>query len=86
MNPGILIPIVLFGCVFGVAVVAILAKTLAQVVCHWRDATLKIRMVDAGYTATEIERVMSARRVDSNNSDFDVPPIRKSLPNKKMAS
>jgi hypothetical protein len=82
---AILIPIVLFGCVFSVAIVAILAKTFAQVVCHWRDVSLKIHMVDAGYTASEIERVMSARRGEINGTELDVPPVRKSLPIKKMA-
>ncbi len=87
MNAGILIPIVLFGCVFGVAVVAILAKTFAEVACHWRDSTLKMRMVDAGYTAMEIERVLKARREDGTDTDaFDVPPVRKSPPAQKKAS
>ena len=82
VNPT-LIPVVLFGGIFAVVVVAILAKTFAQVVCHWQNVSLKMRLADAGYSAEEIERIIDARPGDTD-PEFDVPPAKK--PAKRMAS
>ena len=80
---ALFIPIVLFG---GAFIVAILSKTFAHVVCHWRDASLKTSMVEAGYSAAEIERVIAARCDKTSTTELDVPAVRKPPLNKKMVS
>ena len=85
MSPAIIIPTVLFCSVFGVAVVAILSKAFTDIACHWRDVSLKTRMVEAGYSAAEIERVVSTRP-GGGSRESEMPPIRKPLPAAKMTA
>ena len=86
MNDDVLIPIVLFGCLFGVVAIQIIAKTLAQVVSHWRDVSLKMRMIDAGFSPYDIEQVLNAGRSGKIPcGDDKLPPIRKPGVSKQAA-
>lgn len=58
----ILFPFVLVAGVVFVIVVNIVMQSIVKLFCHSRDVTLKIRMVDAGMPADEIERIVLAGR------------------------
>jgi hypothetical protein len=68
MDEPFIIPIVLFACIFTTAIVGILARTFATVVCHWRDVSLKMRMVDAGFSPADIEQVIRTGGIDNVHS------------------
>jgi hypothetical protein len=41
-------------------IIRVLARSVTRIFCHWHDVQLKIRLVDAGVSAKEIEQIVSA--------------------------
>ena len=60
LNPGTLSIICVLGGPILVAILYILSKSLENTVRHWREVSLKCRMIDAGMSAAEIEQVVTA--------------------------
>ena len=51
------------GCgLFAFLMLRVIMRSIVQMVCHSRDVALKIRLVDAGADADQIERVVRAGR------------------------
>ena len=76
----LVIPLTILGGPMIVFIVHILAKSLVQIVCHWKDVDLKVRLVERGMTPAEIEQVISAGRLQK--VDGKKPPVD---PNAKLA-
>jgi len=53
--------------VAGVLIVRILANTVAKIICHWCDVSLKTRLVEAGMAPREIEQVLMAGKKKSKS-------------------
>jgi hypothetical protein len=67
----LVIPLTILGGPMIVLIVHILAKSLVQMVCHWRDVDLKVRLLERGMTPAEIEQVICAGK----NVDGGKPPV-----------
>jgi hypothetical protein len=48
------------GMIAGVLAVRIMAQAAIRIVCHWNDVRLKLRLVEAGISAPEIEQIVWA--------------------------
>ena len=78
MHEDTLIPLALFCGLFGVIALQILAKAVTRVICHWRDVSLKMQMIEAGFGPSEIEQVMNSGRWEkSAPGSARIPPVRK---------
>ena len=62
LDAGNLAILLLFGGPCVVAIIGIIAYAIKLMFCHSRDVSLKMRMVDSGMSAAEIERVINAGR------------------------
>lgn len=62
LDPGTLSIILALGAPFVLAAIYIVSKTFENTIRHSREVSLKTRMVDAGMSADEIERVVNAGR------------------------
>jgi hypothetical protein len=71
-NPDLAVPLMLFVLIFGIVALKILAESLTKIVCHWRDVSLKMRMLDAGFSASEIERLTGAAGAPATESSKPV--------------
>ncbi len=69
----LVIPLTILGGPMIVFIVHILAKSMVQMVCHWKDVDLKIRLVERGMTPAEIEQVLDAGRYEK--VDGKKPPV-----------
>ena len=69
----LVIPLTILGGPMIVFIVHILAKSLVQMVCHWKDVDLKVRLVERGMTPAEIEQVINAGR--HLKADGKKPPV-----------
>jgi hypothetical protein len=69
----LVIPLTILGGPMIVFIVHILAKSMVQMVCHWKDVDLKIRLVERGMTPAEIERVLDAGRYEKAHGKK--PPV-----------
>jgi len=77
MDEDIVIPLGIFGGFFLLIAFNTLTKTCGRVVCHWRDVTLKIRMVDEGFRPDEIAQVFNADRAgEKQPRHAHKPPVR----------
>jgi hypothetical protein len=68
----LVIPLTILGGPMIVFIVHIMAKSLVQIVCHWKDVDLKVRLVERGMTPAEIEQVICAGR---NQVGSKKPPV-----------
>lgn len=53
------------GMVAGVVIFRFLTTMATRVICHWRDVSLKIRMIESGMSGDEIEQVVLAGRYEA---------------------
>lgn len=60
IDAGILIPIVAIAGTFSWLIIATLAGCCKSMFSTWRHTRLKERMLERGFTAYEIERIMAA--------------------------
>ena len=60
MEEEIVIPILFIGGTLVLIAFNIAFKTVSKTICHWRDNSLKIRLVEAGLSADEVERIVMA--------------------------
>ncbi len=76
----------IFGCL--VAIVAILSKTIASAVNSISETSLKKRMVNQGFSASEIERIVhaSARTCRHCGSQFPETDDHPTKPPKRPAA
>lgn len=76
-NESLIVPILAIG--GGVAgwMVTVVCGAIVRVNCHARDVALKTRLVDAGMSAAEIERVVNSGRatwMDGDESSVEAKP------------
>ncbi len=56
--------VALAGMVLAFFIIRQFTMMATRIVCHWRDVSLKLRMVDAGLGSDEIERVVLVGRFE----------------------
>jgi hypothetical protein len=71
--------IAIAGMVTGILVLRIIANAATRVFCHWRDVALKMRLVEAGLDAVQIEQIVLAGRYEQKRSK-EVAAINKQRP------
>jgi hypothetical protein len=77
-----LIPVAAIGCTFLFLTIWVVLATIANIVSTLINGRLKVRMIDRGYSASEIERVLNAGvSADEDGSMGEVtnrpaPPIK----------
>ena len=77
MEEEIVIPLGIFGGFFLLLAFNTFAKSCERIACHWREVSLKIRMVDEGFRPHEIEQVVTAgRRGPERPKQSHKPPVR----------
>ncbi|MEM7456424.1 MAG: hypothetical protein AAF456_18910 [Planctomycetota bacterium] len=61
LDAGDIVPIVMFGCLFGVIPLGyFIFSTVSTVAVRWMDNRLKRKLLDRGLSVDEIERVINA--------------------------
>lgn len=91
---ALMIPMLAIGGSFLIALVAVLSNAVSKVFMHWRDVSLKIRLVESGMNAEEIERIVhasSSRRTNARSrrmacaSHDSKPPVHADIKAKQIA-
>jgi hypothetical protein len=72
------VPIFAIGCTMVFLVVWVVAATIDSLHKTSRNARLKERMIEQGYSAAEIERVVEAKDTacDETSENTPVPPVK----------
>ena len=76
MDEALAVPIVMFVGLFLVWIVYILSKSVTRIFTHHADAALKTRMIDAGMSADDIERIVNAGRGGKGKKVAEVNPAK----------
>lgn len=76
------VPVFLIGCVFTFFVLWLFAATVASIHKTARINRLKERMLEQGYSAADIARVVSASEIESDATSENraVPPVKNRHP------
>lgn len=75
------IPIIVIASIVGsFFMMRTVVRGLVQIVCHWRDVSLKMRLVDQGVGADEIERIVLAGRGSETLPPAPEPAVKKPRP------
>jgi hypothetical protein len=68
MDEGHVLTLLIVFAVPTIAIVTkIVCKSLVRVVCHWRDVSLKMRLVERGMDPLDIEQIVNAGRWENNS-------------------
>lgn len=62
MDDSIAIPLIIASAITAVSVCHIVSRAVTRGVRHWREVTLKIRLLEAHMSADEIVRIVNAGR------------------------
>jgi hypothetical protein len=71
------------GMVAGIIVVRILAQAAIRIFCHWNDVRLKLKLIDAGMSSSEIHAVVNSGSFYSGKKQKPQKPP-KAVPDKSL--